>query len=198
MPMLPRLILVASWVLVIGTWVVMAFWAKKDVHRQTIDEREPYSIPFVASILLIILPQRGPLRAEDAGAAPLFAPLVPLSPGLAWASALMALAGLGLALWARLSLDRNWSSMVALKDEHELIVRGPYAHIRHPIYTALILLFAATAMANRSPLALAAVALMALSCWIKLRAEEALMSEAFPEAYPAYMARTRRLVPWLV
>ncbi len=65
---------------------------------------------------------------------------MPLTPALEWASALLALMGLVIAIWARLALGRNWSGMVALKDEHELVTSGPYAVIRHPIYTALICL----------------------------------------------------------
>ncbi len=60
---------------------------------------------------------------------------------------------------------------MALKDEHELVTSGPYAAIRHPIYTALLLLIIGYVLANRTAFALIGLALMMLSCWIKLRGE---------------------------
>jgi protein-S-isoprenylcysteine O-methyltransferase Ste14 len=194
---LPLWIVAGSWLLWVLSWVVLAVAAKQDVWKQSIDDRERYSLTFVASLVIMALSLHAPLGPED-GMRPAFARLVPLTPGIAWASAILALLALILALWARLTLGRNWSGMVALKDEHELVTAGPYRLIRHPIYAALILLVLASAIANRTPLAVIALALMILSCWTKLRAEEEMMSEAFPETYPAYMAQTKRLVPGLV
>ncbi len=179
---LPRLILIGSWALFVTVWIVMAFGAKADVRSQSIDEREPYSIPFVASVVCLLIALHAPLGPDD-GIRALFVRLVPLSSPLQWASALTALAGLAVALWARLSLGRNWSARVALKDEHELITSGPYAAIRHPIYTALLLLIIGYVLANRTAFAIIGLALMMLSCWIKLRGEEEMMTQAFPEAY---------------
>ena len=42
------------------------------------------------------------------------------------------------------------------------------------------------------------IALVVLGCWIKLRQEEVLMIEQFPQAYPAYMRETTRLIPFIV
>ncbi len=102
--------------------------------------------------------------------------------------------GLAIAVWARIALGRNWSGEITLKEDHELVTSGPYAAIRHPIYTALILLFLGLALYIASAGAWIGLALVILSCWIKLRQEEALMLRQFPDSYPAYMARTRRLV----
>ena len=49
--------------------------------------------------------------------------------------------GLLLTLWARVVLGGNWSSGVAFKEQHELIERGPYAYVRHPIYSGVLLMF---------------------------------------------------------
>lgn len=42
------------------------------------------------------------------------------------------------AVWARVHLGRNWSGIVTVKEDHELIRTGPYGYVRHPIYTGLI------------------------------------------------------------
>ncbi len=108
------------------------------------------------------------------------------------------MAGVLIAIWARFSLGRNWSGVVTLKEGHELVTSGPYAAIRHPIYTALILLFLGTTLLVGTPSASLGLACVIWSCWVKLRQEETLMLLQFPDSYPAYMARTKRLVPGLV
>jgi protein-S-isoprenylcysteine O-methyltransferase Ste14 len=57
------------------------------------------------------------------------------------------LAGLAQALWARVALGGNWSGQVTLKQKHELIRHGPYAHVRHPICSAILLMLLGTALA---------------------------------------------------
>jgi protein-S-isoprenylcysteine O-methyltransferase Ste14 len=117
---------------------------------------------------------------------------------LAWTGAGAAVLGLLIALWARFSLGRNWSGVVTLKEGHELVTSGPYAVIRHPIYTALLLLFLALALFIHTPGAYLGFLAIVWSCWVKLRQEEVLMLGQFPDSYPAYMARTKRLIPLLV
>ncbi len=56
--------------------------------------------------------------------------------------------GIAFALWARLWIGRNWSGTITIKDQHELIQRGPYSLVRHPIYTGLLLAFLGTALVH--------------------------------------------------
>src|SRR5580700_4565651 len=49
------------------------------------------------------------------------------------------IAGINLAIWARLSIGRNWSGTVTVKQGHELVRSGPYSLVRHPIYSGLSL-----------------------------------------------------------
>jgi len=195
---LPLVIVAACWTIALAVWGVAALLAKPDVYSQPALEREGFGMLFLAGLLFLIMSFAPDLAPEDGGVAPMFVRLWPLSPPVQWASALIALVGLVLGLWSRVMLGRDWSGRVSLKEDHRLVTGGPYALIRHPIYTALILLVLAVALANRTPMALAAVPLMLLSCWLKLRGEEEMMSEAFPDDYPAYMRRTKRLVPLLV
>lgn len=108
---------------------------------------------------------------------------------------LLVWAGVLFCCWARLVLGRNWSAVVQVKRDHELIVRGPYRWVRHPIYTGLLMAFLGTALAIGEWRALLAVAIVAGSFWIKLRLEERWMREQFGETYVAYMARVKALIP---
>jgi protein-S-isoprenylcysteine O-methyltransferase Ste14 len=107
----------------------------------------------------------------------------------------LAISGAALAIGSRMMLGRNWSATVQLKQDHELVTRGPYRFVRHPIYTGLLLLFLGNAVMVGDWRGLLAVAIVFASFWRKLRIEEAWLAECFGEAYAHYRARTRALVP---
>lgn len=190
---LPRIILVASWTLFLLVWALMGPSAKKNVHVQPARARRAYTLPLLAGILLMMV-----LPAYHGPLAILFHPILARTSPLAWTGAGAAALGFAIALWARITLGRNWSGVVTLKADHELVTSGPYATIRHPIYTAILLLFLGLALSIATPGALLGIACIFWSCWVKLKQEEALMLGQFPESYPAYMARTHRLVPHLL
>src|SRR5205823_12230299 len=84
----------------------------------------------------------------------------------------LCIAGLAFCIWARFTLGRNWSGVVTLKGGHELIMRGPYAVVRHPIYTGLLTMFVATVIVLGHVAGIIALPLVFVSIWIKLRHEE--------------------------
>ena len=106
--------------------------------------------------------------------------------------------GLAFAVWARAILGRNWSGTVTLKEGHELIERGPYRLVRHPIYTGLLAMFLATAIARGHLGGIVAVVLSFASFWIKLGEEEKLMRQQFPDQYRSYEQRVKRIIPFVL
>jgi protein-S-isoprenylcysteine O-methyltransferase Ste14 len=95
-------------------------------------------------------------------------------------------------------LGRNWSSTVVIKVGHELVQRGPYRYVRHPIYTGMILMFAANVILAGRVGGILGLLLFAYGFVIKLLREERLMMQQFPSSYPEYMKRTKRLVPYVI
>jgi len=93
--------------------------------------------------------------------------------------------GLRVTMWARRALGTNWSALPGLKKDHELIERGPYRLVRHPIYTGLLLAIFGTCLAGGRPWILSVVVMAALLLIVKLKAEEALLTRQFPDAYSA-------------
>jgi protein-S-isoprenylcysteine O-methyltransferase Ste14 len=87
---------------------------------------------------------------------------------------------------------------VTFKGGHELITRGPYAVVRHPIYTGLLTMFLATVIVLGHVAGIIAVPLVLLSIWIKLRHEEKLMLQKFPDQYAAYQRHVKRLIPFIL
>ena len=123
---------------------------------------------------------------------------VPDQVWIAWLGFGFTVIGLAFSCWARVVLGQNWSGIVQLKQDHELIVRGPYSIVRHPIYTGLLLAFLGSALAIGEWCALLATAIVAVSFWRKLRLEERWMRELFGEQYLNYMHRVKALVPWVL
>jgi protein-S-isoprenylcysteine O-methyltransferase Ste14 len=95
-------------------------------------------------------------------------------------------------------LGRNWSGVVTLKEEHELIERGPYRIVRHPIYTGMLGMFAGTAIVIGYLGGFLGLLLAFASFWLKLKREEDLMLKQFPNKYAAYQLRVKRIIPFLV
>lgn len=106
--------------------------------------------------------------------------------------------GLMVSIWSRKALGTEWSRDVELKQGHRLVERGPYAFVRHPIYTGHLLMGLGTAIGSGQMVAFAGLALFFVGFWIKLRQEEELLIRSFPEEYPAYRARVRALVPYVL
>jgi protein-S-isoprenylcysteine O-methyltransferase Ste14 len=106
------------------------------------------------------------------------------------------LLGFSLLQWAQQALGRNWSDIPRLMKEQSLTTSGPYRWIRHPIYTAFLLIMGATLLISANwfigGLWLGATALNILS---RIRFEEAAMASRFGEQYLAYMQTTGRLLP---
>src|SRR5208282_2982414 len=107
-------------------------------------------------------------------------------------------AGLLFAVWARVHLGRNWSRSVTIKQDHELIATGPYAVVRHPIYTGILAGFLGMAIAISQVRGFIVLVLILLALWIKLRMEEQWMRSQFGETYATYARRTAALVPYLL
>jgi protein-S-isoprenylcysteine O-methyltransferase Ste14 len=92
-------------------------------------------------------------------------------------------AGVAFAIWARHDIGRYWSAGVALKAGHQLIRTGPYARIRHPIYTGMLLALAGTALAIGRYRGIVAFAIILTGFIWKSKREEALLAGQFGAAF---------------
>jgi protein-S-isoprenylcysteine O-methyltransferase Ste14 len=122
---------------------------------------------------------------------------VPDRPGVIWFGVVLTGVGVALAIWARWNLGRNWSDKVVLKVDHELIRSGPYAYLRHPIYTGVLLAIAGTALAIGEWRGLAALILVGTSYYMKATREEKILAANFGEAFAEHKRRTGFFLPGL-
>ena len=179
-----------------AVWILfLVYWQIKAIHTKTTQRLEPVASRILRVFLFVIViallsTTRIPLRW-------LYLQLWPDGPLPFWLGAAVTIAGLLFAVWARVHLGRNWSRSVTIKQGHELITTGPYAVVRHPIYTGILVGFLGTAIALSQVRGLIAFALILLVFWIKLRMEEQWMRSQFGETYANYAQQTAVLVPYL-
>jgi protein-S-isoprenylcysteine O-methyltransferase Ste14 len=105
--------------------------------------------------------------------------------------------GIGLAVWARIYLGRNWGMPTSQKDDPELVTSGPYRFVRHPIYSGILAGVLGTALATNL-LGLIVAALLGAYFYYSASVEEKNLTATFPEAYPAYRSRTKMLIPFVL
>jgi protein-S-isoprenylcysteine O-methyltransferase Ste14 len=106
-------------------------------------------------------------------------------------------AGLLYSVWARLVLGSNWSSIVTVHSDHQLIQTGPYAYTRHPIYTGILAAAFGTVLADGEVRTLLGFICLFLAFHLKLLVEERFMRGRFGITYEAYEAKVKRLVPFI-
>jgi len=177
----------ACWALWLCSWMAAALWSKRTEARPRRGAEWAYSILLYLGFFLLILPT---VRAN-------FGPRLWAPPLAAkWLIAAFAPLGFGLAWWARIHLGRDWSWSVTRKTDHRLVDTGPYAVVRHPIYTGLLIAAVATAVLEAKWPSFAGLALFASGFWLKADLEERFLSRELGAAkYRDYVARTGRLLP---
>jgi protein-S-isoprenylcysteine O-methyltransferase Ste14 len=182
------------------TWIAASLWANRTVKRPGIGREWLYRILALAGFVFLLAgigrvhdghfswgPWPGPL-----GRALWFPPLP-----VAWALVGVAFIGFAFAWWARIHLGRLWSGSITRKEGHRIIDSGPYAIVRHPIYTGILLSGVASAIVMATPHAYIGAALLIVAYWLKARLEERwLREELGPQDYDAYRRRVPMLVPF--
>jgi protein-S-isoprenylcysteine O-methyltransferase Ste14 len=166
-----------------ASWVLASVWSARTAVRMPLGVTMAYQIPqFFGAVLLL---------------APVAQLWWPVAEPVRWAMAGLVAAGFAFCWWARLHLGRLWSGAVVRKEGHHIVDTGPYALVRHPIYTGLILSGFATAVARGGLVPLAGAGLIVVAWTIKARLEERLLrAELGAAAYDAYAQRTPMLVPF--
>jgi protein-S-isoprenylcysteine O-methyltransferase Ste14 len=109
----------------------------------------------------------------------------------------VALAGMALAIWARIHLGQFWSDKVVLKVDHQLVRSGPYAHMRHPIYSGVLLGVAGTVLVLGEWRGVLAFVILLANYAVKARREDQVLEAAFEDAFQEHRTRAGFLLPRL-
>ncbi|HEX6807268.1 MAG TPA: isoprenylcysteine carboxylmethyltransferase family protein, partial [Gemmatimonadaceae bacterium] len=138
-------VILVSWAVLLLVWLGLSFFVKRDVRGGR--SARAYQARIVALAVLLIVVTRSSSRRHSgvnffSNRLALFMP----SRELVWLGAGLSAIGVAVAIWARLYIGRNWSPRPAMKEGHELVTSGPYAFVRHPIYSGIILAALGTAL----------------------------------------------------
>jgi protein-S-isoprenylcysteine O-methyltransferase Ste14 len=173
-----------SWLAFIAIWFVAALVAKPGTRQSS-----PVSaLMRLALVIFIALA----LRYGDRFPAVSFGGH---REGVALAGAALCVLGLLFGSWARFTMGSSWGMPMTVGEQTQLVTAGPYGFVRHPIYTGVAAMLVGTAFVF-PPAVLGAVILLPYFVVSSFR-EERDMRRLFPDVYPAYMQRTKRLVPFV-
>ena len=185
-------LIISCWVIFVLFWLVTAFFSKRSIERQSLTSRLAYTIPVLIAYFLILEGiNNKQFMFLDFSILPNTFYIMIL--GLA-----ITVLGLILTLSARISLGTNWSGAVTFKENHKLIEKGPYAFVRHPIYSGILLMGLGTIIFVGNFIGVIGLVLLFISLFIKLKQEEKLMIEHFKKEYIDYKKRTKALIPYLL
>ena len=181
-------LIAAIWLVGLVFWIVAAFGVKRTKLAMPRPQQALHHLMSFSSFVLMVWPvaHRGFLGYR----------LLPETEGILLSGIAVLAAGMAFTLWARVSLGRNWSATVAIKEDHRLIRAGPYAVTRHPIYTGLIASVAGTGLALGEIRHVLAVALFAAAFWLKSRLEERWLLQEFGDDYRRYQREVPALIPF--
>jgi protein-S-isoprenylcysteine O-methyltransferase Ste14 len=182
------------WAAFVLCWLVLALFNKKASRGTPWRATWGLRLAVIVGVLVIVLPRHHAV----AGLAASVRRSLPLHTGIfgQWVGVGLCVAGFGFAIWARGHLGRNWGMPMSLRQGHELVTSGPYAYVRHPIYTGIMLAMIGSALAV-GLLWLLLFAIYFAYFLVSARTEEKMMLAQFPDTYPAYRRRTKMLIPFV-
>ncbi len=176
-----------AWGTLIIVWIAGLFFTKSTARQTSYFSCFVFFLPLIAFYLLVVF--------HAIPADWLLLRFWPHTVAVQSAGLAITILGCGFAILARVTLGSNWSGMPKVKHDHELIVKGPYKLVRHPIYSGILLALTGTAIAADRSVWIPYLVLLVVSYSVKMRQEEQLMIETFPEEYPPYRRRVKAIIP---
>lgn len=174
------------WLAWVVSWYAAAFWR----HESVIEAPHKSYRHHIAIILLGFMLAFGIVPW-------LRGPLWPTGPVLGWSMVALAAVGLAFTWWARIHMGPLWHGGVSRTEQHRVIDSGPFALVRHPIYSGMIAALWAVAVLHARPMAIGGAVLFTLGFVLKARVEEQFLTVELPD-YAAYRQRVPMIVPFLI
>lgn len=187
------------WDVWIVSWIAAALWVNRTLKRPEVGSEWRYRIlewGGFAVLLNFHSQDSDDFRSGGVVHNPFLQRYWALPTSVGWLMVGLTVVGFAFCWWARIHLGRLWSGRITRKQNHRIVDSGPYALVRHPIYTGIILAAAATAAERGSGVAIVGLVMVVVGLWLKARMEERfLRAELGAEAYDAYARKTAMLIP---
>jgi protein-S-isoprenylcysteine O-methyltransferase Ste14 len=184
---LERTLIGILWIAWAAYWIAAARRTAANRRTESLLTGASYRIPLLIGIILMVF------SSVSLPGTAFF--LWPLNPFILGIGDILTVAGMSLAVWARLHLGKYWSGRITLKVEHRVIQTGPYTWVRHPIYSGLILALLGTAISIGTLQAFFGFAFIFVSFLRKLTLEENWLRSHLGTEYELYQKRVRALIP---
>ena len=110
----------------------------------------------------------------------------------------LVLIGLFILIWARSTLGANWNANVETKEWQALVQKGPYAKVRHPMYTGLVTMVLGSALSYGRMLGVVILVIFIVGFCLKALQEESILTKRYGNAYKEYRAKTKAFIPYIV
>jgi protein-S-isoprenylcysteine O-methyltransferase Ste14 len=186
---LERTLIGFFWLAWMAYWIAAARQTAANRRTESLLTGASYRIPLLIGIILLVFSHASSPRVGFR--------LWSLNPFILGIAVILTVAGLSFAVWARLHLGKYWSGRITLKVDHRVIQTGPYARVRHPIYSGLSLALLGTAISLGTVQAFLGFAFILVSFLRKLALEENWLRSHFGTEYELYQKRVRALIPRL-
>jgi protein-S-isoprenylcysteine O-methyltransferase Ste14 len=173
------------WVLLMAVWVVLWFGMKRAKKLETPWEMMQHALPVMLGFWLLFGKHGSWLSAK----------LWPLGSIVLWIGVALTALGVAISISARATLGANWSGVVTLKRDHQLIRAGLYRWIRHPIYTGILLAFLGTELIQGELRGCLGFAIVLASFYFKARREETFLRQEFGEQFQEHLRHTGMFLP---
>lgn len=175
------------WFLWAAIWMVLIFWHKSVKKRESAEERIRHIAPMLIGFWLLFGRVGTVSWLEQI--------VISRTPGVLWSGVALTALGVVVSVWARLALGSNWSGVVTLKENHELIRKGPYRWIRHPIYTGMLMSFAGTALVDGRLRGWLGLVVVWITFYFKARREERFLRQEFGAGFDEHTRKTGMFLP---
>lgn len=194
--MSPQTAVAVLWVVWYATWILAVVFSRRTKVQMKTDAFGLHRLLAGLGAPLLFTPQVLAGRSIGEPLATLSARLWARNNGVDWTFFALTAGGFAFCWWARLHLGSLWSGFVTLKEDHRVVDTGPYALVRHPIYSGVIFSAAMTALIGATPLTLLGAGLVAVGFSMTARIEEGfLRRELGAAAYDGYSQRVGMLIP---
>ncbi len=182
------------WQFALIPWYVFAaYWAVTALSVKRTKAREKSADRILTVAVVVVAYEL--LFAQWLRVGLLKARFVPDGTWIPWAGIAITWAGTAIAIWARYCIGEYWSARVTLKEGHRLIRSGPYAYVRHPIYTGMLVACMGTALVSGEWRGILAVGLLLAAHSRKALREEKILTQEFGTEYAEYRRGTGFLFP---
>lgn len=176
------------WAIWYASWLTSLLWGGRAQSRPDWRQHGAYQIATLAAVfLLFVVPSL-----------PVVQPQLWISgEPIGWLLFALTFLIFAFAWWARITMGRLWNGLISVNADHHIIDTGPFALVRHPIYTAIIAAAFLLAIDLGTLAALAGAVMFAVAFWMKASLEEVFLRKALgPQDYDAYRRRVPMLVPF--